>query len=269
MAKNRSYQRLLDKRSAKSGQYEPLDPKGCLVLADALGDSPETVISVHALRRGYCRAYVAGDPARFGGVILQGDFCPAEPMGFGADPKILWEVLKSVDGWDCVDVDSECATALGEIIERETGKSVRYYRDVYHTLLKPAVVFRSEFVRQLTVDDLELLESALKELCGGINPLMLLSEGIIAGAIVSGRIVATAGSYARTDRYADIGAFTMEEWRRHGFATASASIVAKCVQEAGLIPVWSTGEGNVASLRVAQKLGFTKVSRRTYVIRIK
>jgi RimJ/RimL family protein N-acetyltransferase len=31
------------------------------------------------------------------------------------------------------------------------------------------------------------------------------------------------------------------------------------------VPVWSTGENNVASLRVARNLGFEEVGRRTYV----
>jgi len=36
--------------------YLPLDAKRCYVLADALGDTPETVISVHSLKRGLCKA---------------------------------------------------------------------------------------------------------------------------------------------------------------------------------------------------------------------
>ena len=40
-------------------------------MAGALGDTPETVISVHLLARGPCRAYVAGDPARFKGAVVQ------------------------------------------------------------------------------------------------------------------------------------------------------------------------------------------------------
>ncbi len=43
----------------------PLDPARHQELIAALGDSPETVITIHHLRRGSCRAYVAGDPARF------------------------------------------------------------------------------------------------------------------------------------------------------------------------------------------------------------
>ncbi len=58
----------------------------------------------------------------------------------------------------------------------------------------------------------------------------------------------------------------MAGWCGHRFATAAAAIVARCVQEAGQRPVWRAGEGNTASLRVASKLGFTEVARRTYVI---
>ena len=61
----------------------------CRVLADALGDTPETVISVHALRRGLCKAYVAGNPSRFQGVIIRAHHLPTEPTGFGADPEAL------------------------------------------------------------------------------------------------------------------------------------------------------------------------------------
>jgi len=112
---------------ASSNLHQPLDPKGCRVLADALGDTPETVISVHLLRRGLCRAYIAGDSSRFDGAIIQADALPNEPTGFGSDPEVLWELLKSVQGWDCVDVASECAIPLGALIEREMGVRVRYY----------------------------------------------------------------------------------------------------------------------------------------------
>ena len=254
---------------ANAGSLKPLGRQDCLALADALGETPETAISVHRLSNGFCRAYAAGDPAHFHGAVIQEDFCPDEPMGFGSDPEILWGLLKFVEGWDCVDVSSECAEALGEIIERETGCKVRYYGDVYHILQEPVTCFRSESVRLLTPDDLNLLESSPEELrgCGFGTTLRLLEEGFVACAIVDGKIAAIAHTSARTNRYADIGVFTAEERRGQGLAASTASIVAEKIQEAGLIPTWSAGEDNFASLRVAQKLGFTEVSRRTYVIK--
>ena len=257
--------------ACSAGPLKPLDLQGCLALADALADTPETAISVHRLRNGFCRAYVAGEPAHFEGAIVQEDFCPAEPMGFGSDPEVLWDLLRSVEGWDCVDVSPECAGALGEIIEKETECKLRYYGDVYHILSEPVASFQSEAVRQLTLDDLALLEASPQELrgCGFGTTRRLLEDGFAACAIVTGEIVAIAHTNARTDRYADIGVFTAEQWRCGGFAAAAASIVAERIQEAGLIPTWSAGEDNFASLRVAQKLGFTEVSRRTYVIKVK
>jgi hypothetical protein len=245
--------------------------KECLALADTLGESPETAIQVHLLRRGLCRVYISGNSDKFDGVIIQSNFLPGEPMGFGSDPKALWELLKCVDGWFCVEVIPECARGLGEIIEREIGDRIKYYDDVYHALCKPVTDYRNKYVRQLTLGDIEMLESAHEELRESCfeSTESLLMDGFAAGAIVSGNVVAVAHTSGRSKNYADIGVYALEEWRNRGFVTAAASIVARRVQEAGQIPVWSTGEDNFASLRVAKKLGFKEVSRWTYVIRMK
>ena len=84
--------------------YRELDPGDRVRLADALGDSPETVIPVHRLRRGLCRAYVSGSPSRFDGAIVQGTRLPEEPIGFGNAPEVLWDLLAAVRGWTCVNV---------------------------------------------------------------------------------------------------------------------------------------------------------------------
>lgn len=247
---------------------QPLDLAACRVLADALGDTPETVIAAHALRRGLCRAYVAGQPAGFDGAVVQADFAPTEPTGFGSDPHVLWRLLRAVEGWDCVDVDAAGAPALGEIIQREMGVGVRYYGDIYYTLTRPAARFYHLLVRRLTLADLTLLEAAPRELQGAGfgSPRGLLTEGVVAGAVVEGRVVAIAHTSSYSERHADVGVFTHPGWRGRGLATAAAALVVRQVQAAGRTPVWSAGEDNFASLRVAHKLGFVEVSRRTYVI---
>jgi ribosomal protein S18 acetylase RimI-like enzyme len=255
-------------QSGNAGFYHPLDPEECRILADALGDTPETVDSVHKLRRGMCKAYVAGEPSRFDGAIVQADDWPTGLTGFGSDPQVLWELLKAVEGWECVLLDSGRAPVLGEIIEQEMEVRVRYLDDVCHILAKPVLTFRDEAVRQLGLADLELLESAAPEFTASYWPShrALLSEGIIACAIISRQVVAAALTAGRSDRYADVGVYTHKDFRCRGFATAAASVVAERVQEAGQTPVWSTDEHNTPSLRVARKLGFSEVSRRTYVL---
>lgn len=83
---------------------------------EALGDSPETVISVHLLERGLCDAYVAGDPEHFSGLIVQSHQDPGEPTAFGADARTLWELLQMARGWWCVNISEACAPRLGSIV---------------------------------------------------------------------------------------------------------------------------------------------------------
>ena len=243
-------------------------PEEHQALASALGDTPESVISVHLLARGLAEAYVAGDPTRPGGVIVQGGPDPGELMSFGSDAAALWELLRLVEGWWCVSVVEPRAEDLGRVIEERTGSGVRYYGDIYHVLRGPVASIHHEAVRLLTPDDLELVEAAVEVRGSGWDSTQeMLEEGVVAGAVVKGDLVAIAFTHARSVRHADVAANTLRKWRGRGFASAAASLVAQRLQEAGQTPVWSTGEDNLASLRVAQKLGFTPMTRRTYVIR--
>lgn len=251
---------------AQSPRRVGSDERG--VLVDVLGDSPETVISVHLLVRGLCEAYVAGDPERFRGLIVQGHQTPGEPTGFGSDARTLWELLKAARGWWCVNVSQACAPRLGAIVEEETGRAVRYYGEIYHTLTRPVSPFYDETVRLLNLADLGMLGSATREVRSGgwESTERMIDEGVAAGAVAEGCLVAIAYTSARSRNHADIAVNTLEGWRGLGLATAAASLVAREVQEQGQVPVWSCGEDNLASLHVAHKLGFAQVLRRAYVI---
>jgi hypothetical protein len=253
-----------------------LTPQECLVLADLLGDTPMTVISTSRLKQGMCDAYVAGSLPEVDAAIVFDAYCSDEPAGFGTDADALWRLLKTTDGWNCINVDNSCAASLGALIEADRGTSIRYYGDVYHALLEPVCTgwvtqpLPNETVRLLTLADVERLAKAPTEVQGNGYKTheAMLTDGIAAGAVVDGNIVAIAHTYAQTNLHADIGVSTVEQWREKGFATAAASLVAQEIQARGKVPVWSCGEDNTASLRVAQKLGFTEVGRRTYVIPI-
>ncbi len=250
-------------------QPRRVSPEERQALARTLGDTPESVISVHLLARGLAEAYVAGDPTHPSGVIVREGSYPGELMSFGSDAAVLWELLLLVGGWWCVSVVEPCAEDLGRMIEERTGGGVRYYGDIYHPLRDPVAGIQHGAVRLLTPDDLELVEAAAVEVRGSgwESAQEMLEEGVAAGAVVKGALVAIAFTHARSARDADVAVSTLKEWRGRGFATAAASLFAKRLQEAGRRPMWSSGEDNLASLRVAKKLGFTPITRRIYVIR--
>ena len=245
-----------------------LTSQECLALAEILGDTPITVIPASRLKQGMCDAYVAGTLPDITAALIFDAFCPEEPSGFGTDANALWQLLKATHGWSCINVGTACAEPLGALIEADTNTPVRYYGDVYHALLAPAHSYPNQAVRLLTLEDVERLAQAPAEVQGNgyKTHAAMLTDGIAAGAVVDGNLVAIAHTYAETDLHADIGVSTLEAWRKNGFATAAASLVAQEIQASGKVPAWSCGEDNRASLRVAQKVGFTEVSRRRYVI---
>jgi hypothetical protein len=202
--------------------------------------------------------------------VIEIDGLLAEPHGLGADAHLLWQLLKHIEGWDCVLVAPKVARELGSLIQAETGRPVRYYDDIGHVLSAPVVFFSHPWVRRLDVRDSALLESAPDELRGEgwADQHTLLSENIVAGAIVDGRLVSRAHATSEIGCYAELSVHTLQGWRGHGLATAAASVVAQRVQSQVRIPVWSAGEDNWASLRIAQKLGFEQTFRRCFLIRL-
>lgn len=245
-----------------------LAPERYPELAAALGDRPETVIVLHHLRRGSCRAYVAGEPAAFAGAIIQHEDAPTEPTGFGDDPLLLDQLLQAMQGWDCICVSTSCAAGLGAALTRRLGVAVRYLDDISYQLDQPAPLLPHPAVRRLTPAHLSLLQAAAPELpTGGFGSIAaLLHDGIVAAALADGQIVALASTSARSERHADIAVGTLPAWRNRGLASAAAAVVAQAIQSAGQTPVWSAGAHNAASLRIAAKLGFSEVTRRRYVI---
>ena len=233
-----------------------LDRRGCVLFADALDDTPETVIPVHLPGRGLCQACVAGDPGENRAAIAQGDFSLSEPRSFGPDPKILWELLNFVSGWDCVNVPAECASALGRMIEQAKGVSVRCVDDVYFALTRSPSALEATAVRRLTPDEIGLLECAPPELQGAgfKSILQVLREDFVACAVVSGHVVAIARTSAISDLCADMGVSALEEHHCRGYASAAACIVGRCIQETGRTPARSTSTSNAASIQLSIRI---------------
>lgn len=252
---------------------QPLNPEQARLLAGTLPDSPQTVIAISQLRRGLAQAYVVGEVldwempvlSEVEAAVILDTGQPGEPTAFGHNAAQIADLIAALPGWFCVNVASELAPRLGPLLAAKMDRPVHYYGDIYHTMTTPAPHLPHPAVRRLTPADSLLLQAA-PDIIRGPNPARLLAEMFVAGAVVNGRITAIAQNYALSDRYGDVGVATLPDFRRQGLATAAAALVAQELQGNGRVPVWSCGEDNHASRRVAQKLGFTYDSRRTYII---
>lgn len=235
------------------------DASGREVLIAQLDDS--SVLSIAALRHGQ-RAYVSGQTECF--TALAVEELPTEFRGYG-DPVALAHLMGLVPEWGCLEVETELAQAVARNLSEASGSAVRFYGSIYYELHEPVRRIRHDAIQLLQLDDLHLLDQA-DPVLHIEEPSRALREGVVVGAVVEGRLVAQASCVARSQAYGDIGVATLEEFRGQGLARATASEVAYLLQQAQTVPVWSTGETNWASQRVAQKLGFTLTTRRTYVI---
>jgi hypothetical protein len=115
--------------------------------AAALGDTPEIVISVHPLHRGFASAYVAGPPDRCDAVIIRNLATNRDELtGFRAALS-MWELLRERHGWSSVEVDPSISSHLGELLEVAIGRPVSFLDDIYHDLRHPVALTRVETVR--------------------------------------------------------------------------------------------------------------------------
>lgn len=248
-----------------------LDLPACHRLAASLGDSPETVIPVHLLRRDLATAWAIGpiDTTPPRAVLIHPRHDPTEPSLFGNDPTALWRIAATVSGWACLNVPQSLAPGLTHLMQSALNSPIRTLDDVYHTLEHPVRNLQQPAVRMLVETDIPLLTAALALNDGSWgfgSAAALLRDGYAAGAIVGDTLVAVAYTGARSSHHADIGVATLPVWRGHGLATAAASLIAHAIQTANQTPVWSCGATNAPSIAIAHALGFVERSRRRYLI---
>ncbi len=270
---------------------ELLDEAGRLTLADALGDTPQTAMSTHRLRRHLARAAVAGPVERPTAAIVQAHALLAEPAGFGDNPATIWNLLRAFDGWTSVHVAVPVGPPLAALIAAETGRAYRLEAEMYFqerpahpasgpesgsgsgesdlgTLTNPARMAVPD-VRRLTEADVPLMEEANAALTmtgwrfG--SAAAQIADGYAAGAIVDGTLVAVAFTASRSPRYGEVGIHTLAPYRGRGYAAAAAALVAADLHRVGLTVIWSTSTENLPSRRIAAKLGLVEVSRRVYL----
>src|SRR5215813_915908 len=98
-------------------------PQERSLLADALGDRPETVFACQRLLRGFCSAFLVGEPAHYISALVEA--LPGRMVAFGQDVNMIWDLLTVVPSWTSVAISPHQARALGEVIMRGTGQVVR------------------------------------------------------------------------------------------------------------------------------------------------
>ncbi len=111
-------------------------------------------------------------------------------------------------------------------------------------------------VRLLNDDDYGRLEHVPPKLRG---QLVLARRNGAAAAFVEEQPVSFCYAPILTETLWDVAVDTLTDHRRRGLAAESVRFMIRHMRSRGLAPVWGAAEGNIASLRMAETLGFRAV----------
>jgi RimJ/RimL family protein N-acetyltransferase len=101
------------------------------------------------------------------------------------------------------------------------------------------------------------------------GPAGLATSNTAWGAFAADQLVSVACPFFVGERYEDIGVITEPGYRGLGLSAACAGAVCQDILGRGRRPSWSSSPDNLASLRVAEKLGFSfQRHDRLYLVRI-
>lgn len=89
------------------------------------------------------------------------------------------------------------------------------------------------------------------------GPQGLAASGLAWGAFVAGQLASIACTFFLGETYEELGVVTEREFQKIGLSTACAGALCHDIWARGHRPCWTTSPDNAASVRVAEKLGFT------------
>ncbi len=235
-------------------------------LCEFIGERADAVLSLAALRSGHGRVWFEGDALNPAAVLVESALVPGEPQGFGQCGALL-ELLSVADAWTCVEVPPTLADDISGEFDQRWGLA-RSVADVVHELTTPAQLLAHPLVRRVSAAEAETLDVASPDVLPDRALVVAAATvGRVFAAVVGEQIVGHGSSMAASSSFADVGVHVAEPFRGQGIAAAAASLACRAVQEAGLTPVWGAGSDNVASIRVAEKIGFREVTRLVFLVR--
>lgn len=141
-----------------------LDEAGRILLRSAIGEAPETLMSLAQLRRGLCRAFVVEPPERPLAAAVQPDAFPGDVRLYGNDAQAIFALLRELDGWEAADVAAAQARLLAAWLGWATRRPVIFSREHFFTLETSAPALPNPVVRMLGEADVPLLEAATEPL---------------------------------------------------------------------------------------------------------
>jgi RimJ/RimL family protein N-acetyltransferase len=116
-------------------------------------------------------------------------------------------------------------------------------------------------IRRLTWEDAPALEELSPESSWiyktWYTPANLAVSGYAWGAFAGARLVSVANIFFLGDQYEEVGVVTEPEFRGMGLNAACVGGLCEDIRQRGHIPSWTTSHDNLASQRVAEKVGFT------------
>ena len=213
-------------------------------------DEPRLLAAWHALLTGHGECLVDRWPAPKVFVVVCGSnqALVAEPEDL--EPEELHAVL---DGF--VEAPQSVAPTLRSVVGAVEWPRVNLLQEA------PTVIARTARVRRLTQADarhLELLGAESQWIWntwGGADGLA--ASGMAYGAFVARRLVSVACTFFVSPRFEDVGVVTEPEFRGRGLSSQCVAALCGAIRRRRRVPSWGTSPDNAASLRVAEKLGFS------------
>lgn len=199
-----------------------------------------------------------------GNLGLTGDPTAISPEAFAA------VVAGLLIEWERVFIDP--GPDFESVVRRGSADLRLWPRVLYSLAGEPSTPRRvaNGVVRPIEPDD----EAAVSSLDTSINWISdthdgaanLAASGRAVGAFADGRLRAVAAVFYAGNRFEELGVVTDPAFRGAGLSTACAALLIDQIRSRGRAACWSTTPDNLASIRVAEKLGFAFVGAQRHLM---